>query len=251
MAAAQGQRPMLVCDNTLLGPVFQKPLAHGADIVVYSLTKYVGGHSDLIAGAALGARTAMRPVRLLRGAIGTQLDPHSAWMIARSLETLSLRMAAACRNAEIVARFLAGHPRVARVYYPALLPEDSAEGRVFRAQCEAAGTTFSFDLAGDQAEAFRLLNALQVFKLAVSLGGTESLVCHPATTVHSGVPKATRERLGITDATIRLSIGIEHAGDLVADLAQALATKFHMSAILRLAFLCRIRREDPGEAHTL
>jgi methionine-gamma-lyase len=154
MAAAQGQRPMLVCDNTLLGPVFQKPLAHGADIVVYSLTKYVGGHSDLIAGAALGARTAMRPVRLLRGAIGTQLDPHSAWMIARSLETLSLRMAAACRNAEIVARFLAGHPRVARVYYPALLPDGSAEGRVFRAQCEAAGTTFSFDLAGDQAEAF-------------------------------------------------------------------------------------------------
>jgi cystathionine beta-lyase/cystathionine gamma-synthase len=127
-------------------------------------------------------------------------------------------------NSEIVARFLAGHPRVARVYYPALLPEDSAEGRVFRAQCEAAGTTFSFDLAGDQAEAFRLLNALQVFKLAVSLGGTESLVCHPATTVHSGVPKATRERLRITDATIRLSIGIEHADDLVADLAQALAT---------------------------
>jgi methionine-gamma-lyase len=150
--------------------------------------------------------------------------PHSAWMIARSLETLSLRMAAACRNAEIVARFLAGHPRVATVYYPALLPEDSAEGLVFRAQCEAAGTTFSFDLAGDQAEAFRLLNALHVFKLAVSLGGTESLVCHPATTVHSGVPKATRERLGITEATIRLSIGIEHADDLVADLAQALAT---------------------------
>jgi methionine-gamma-lyase len=104
------------------------------------------------------------------------------------------------------------------------LPEDSAEGRVFKAQCEAAGTTFSFDLAGGQAEAFRLLNALQVFKLAVSLGGTESLVCHPATTVHSGVPKPTRERLGITDATIRLSIGIEHAADLVADLTQALGT---------------------------
>ena len=224
IAAAQGQRPMIVCDNTLLGPVFQKPLAHGADIVVYSLTKYVGGHSDLIAGAALGALAAMRPVKLLRGAIGTQLDPHSAWMIARSLETLSLRMSAACRNAEIVARFLAGHPSVAKVHYPGFLPEDSAEGRVFKAQCEAAGTTFSFDLAGGQAEAFRLLNALQVFKLAVSLGGTESLVCHPATTVHSGVPKPTRERLGITDATIRLSIGIEHAADLVADLTQALGT---------------------------
>ena len=224
IAAAQGQWPMIVCDNTLLGPVFQKPLAHGTDIVVYSLTKYVGGHSDLIAGAALGARAAMRSVKLLRGAIGTQLDPHSAWMIARSLETLSLRMSAACRNAEIVARFLAGHPSVAKVHYPGFLPEDSAEGRVFKAQCEAAGTTFSFDLAGGQAEAFRFLNALQVFKLAVSLGGTESLVCHPATTVHSGVPKPTRERLGITDATIRLSIGIEHAADLVADLTQALGT---------------------------
>jgi cystathionine beta-lyase/cystathionine gamma-synthase len=117
---------------------------------------------------------------------------------------------------------VAGHPSVAKVHYPGFLPEDSAEGRVFKAQCEAAGTTFSFDLAGGQAEAFRLLNALQVFKLAVSLGGTESLVCHPATTVHSGVPKPTRERLGITDATIRLSIGIEHAADLVADLTQAL-----------------------------
>src|SRR5918999_720272 len=124
-------------------------------------------------------------------------------------------MAAACRNAAIVARFLADHPSVTKVYYPAFLPEDSAGGRVFRAQCEAAGTTFSFDLAGGQAEAFQLLNALQVFKLAVSLGGTESLVCHPATTVHSGVPNPTRERLGITDATIRLSIGIEHADDLV------------------------------------
>jgi methionine-gamma-lyase len=222
IAAKQEERPLIVCDNTLLGPVFQKPLAHGADMVVYSLTKYVGGHSDLVAGAALGARDLIRPVKLLRGAIGTQLDPHSAWMIARSLETLTLRMTAACHNALAVAGFLVAHPAVARVYYPAFLPEGSAAGKVFRRQCGAAGTTFSFDVAGGQAEAFRLLNTLQVFKLAVSLGGTESLVCHPATTVHSGVPKATRERLGISDATIRLSIGIEHAEDLIADLAQAL-----------------------------
>lgn len=221
--AAQGQRPILVCDNTLLGPVFQRPLEHGADIVVYSLTKHVGGHSDLIAGAALGSASMMRPVRLLRGAIGTQLDPHSAWMIARSLETMALRMTAACRNAEIVARFLAKDPRVAKVHYPALLEPGSPAQKVFAAQCDAAGSTFSFDLAGDQAAAFRVLNALELFKLAVSLGSTESLVCHPATTVHSGVPQATRERLGITERTIRLSIGIEHAEDLVADLTQALA----------------------------
>jgi methionine-gamma-lyase len=223
LGAVQGQQPILVCDNTLLGPVFQRPLEHGADIVVYSLTKHVGGHSDLIAGAALGSAAMMRPVRLLRGAIGTQLDPHSAWMIARSLETMALRMTAACRNAEIVARFLASDPRVAKVHYPALLEPDCPAQKVFAAQCDAAGSTFSFDLAGDQAAAFRVLNALELFKLAVSLGSTESLVCHPATTVHSGVPQATRERLGITERTIRLSIGIEHAEDLVADLTQALA----------------------------
>ena len=218
-----GARPLVMCDNTLLGPVFQRPLRHGADLVLYSLTKHAGGHSDLIAGAAVGDAAAMRPVRHLRGAIGTQLDPHSCWMIARSLETLSLRMNASARNAGTVARYLAAHPRVAKVHSPAFLPAGSPARRVFEAQCGSAGSTFSFDVAGGEAEAFRLLNALQVFKLAVSLGSTESLTCHPATTVHSGVPRATRERLGITDATIRLSIGIEHPEDLVADLAQALA----------------------------
>ncbi len=217
-------RPVLVCDNTLLGPLFQKPLQHGADISVYSLTKYVGGHSDLIAGAALGSREHMRAVRLLRSAIGTQLDPHSCWMIGRSLETLALRMQAANRNAEIVAAFLEAHPRVAKVHHLAYLPEGSAARRTYEAQCDAPGSTFSFDVEGGEAEAFRVLNALQVFKLAVSLGGTESLTCHPASTTHSGVPKETRDRLGVSDATIRVSIGIEHPDDLVADLGQALAT---------------------------
>ena len=218
-----GHRPAILCDNTLLGPIFQKPLAHGADIVLYSLTKYVGGHSDLVAGAALGSKARLTPIRLLRGAIGTQLDPHSAWMLSRSLETLSLRMNAACRNADAVTRFLAAHPSVARVYYPSLLPETDPARAVFARQCTGAGTTFSFDVRGGEAEAFTVLNALQVFKLAVSLGGTESLVCHPATTVHSGVPREVRERLGITEATIRVSIGIEHVDDILADLTQALA----------------------------
>ena len=215
---------MIVCDNTLLGPVFQKPLRHGADVSVYSLTKYVGGHSDLIGGAALGARELMRQVNLLRSAIGTQLDPHSCWMLGRSLETLSLRMRAANRNAEIVAEFLKGHPRVAKVHHLAYLARDSAAWRTYEAQCEAPGSTFAFDVVGAEAEAFRVLDALQIFKLAVSLGGTESLICHPASTTHSGVPKATRDRLGVSDATIRVSVGIEHADDLVADLAQALET---------------------------
>jgi len=221
---AQGARPIIVCDNTLLGPLFQKPLKHGADISVYSLTKYVGGHSDLIAGAALGSKEHMKAVRLLRSAIGTQLDPHSCWMIGRSLETLALRMSAANRNAEIVAKFLHEHPGVAKVHHLAYLPEGSRAKQVYEAQSEAPGSTFSFDVKGGEAEAFRVLNALQVFKLAVSLGGTESLISHPASTTHSGVPKETRDRLGVTDATIRVSIGIEHPDDLVADLSQALAT---------------------------
>jgi methionine-gamma-lyase len=159
----------------------------------------------------------------LRGAIGTQLDPHSAWMIGRSLETLSLRMNAACRNAEVMVRFLSLERRVVKVYHPSALPHGSAARRVFAEQCSAGGTTFSFDIKGGEAEAFRVLNALRIFKLAVSLGGTESLASHPASTTHSGVPKEVRDRIGVTDATIRVSIGIEHPDDLVADLAQALA----------------------------
>jgi methionine-gamma-lyase len=222
--ATQGFRPIVVCDNTLLGPLYQKPLLHGADISIYSLTKYVGGHSDLIAGAALGSSAQMRTVRLLRSAIGTQLDPHSCWMLGRSLETLTLRMSAANRNGEIVAGFLNEHPQVTKVHHLAYLPEGSPARAVYDNQCDAPGSTFSFDVKGGEAEAFRVLNALQIFKLAVSLGGTESLTCHPASTTHSGVPKETRDRLGVSDATIRVSIGIEHPDDLVADLAQALAT---------------------------
>lgn len=224
IGASQGHRPVIVCDNTLLGPVFQKPLKNGADISVYSLTKYVGGHSDLIAGAALGSKEMMKTVRLLRSSIGTQLDPHSCWMLGRSLETLALRMNAANRNGEIVAQFLHEHPSVAKVHHLAYLPEGSHARQVYEEQCDAPGSTFSFDVKGGEAEAFRVLNALQVFKLAVSLGGTESLISHPASTTHSGVPKETRDRLGVSDATIRVSIGIEHPDDLVADLAQALST---------------------------
>jgi methionine-gamma-lyase len=222
IAARQNHRPIIVCDNTLLGPVFQRPLPFGADVSVYSLTKYVGGHSDLIAGAALGSEQIMRPIRLLRGAIGTQLDPHSSWMISRSLETLSLRMERGNENARVVAEFLRDHPRVDKVHYLPFLPASSPQCRVFSAQCTGAGSTFSFDIKGGLAEAFACLNKLQIIKLAVSLGGTESLACHPGSTTHSGVPADLRARIGVTDATIRLSIGIENADDLVADLAQAL-----------------------------
>jgi methionine-gamma-lyase len=144
-------------------------------------------------------------------------------MLGRSLETLALRMDRANRNAEVVAEMLASHPSVDRVHHLSHLAEGRAR-QVYAAQCTAAGSTFSFDVKGSEPEAFRVLNALQIFKLAVSLGGTESLASHPASTTHSGVPKDVRDRLGVTDATIRVSIGIEHPDDLVADLAQALGS---------------------------
>jgi methionine-gamma-lyase len=217
-----GGRPPVVVDNTFLGPVFQRPLGFGADLVMYSLTKYVGGHSDLVAGGVVGSREAVSPVKKLRGALGTQLDPNTAWMIMRSMETLSLRMHKAAENAALVADFLRNHAKIAAVNYLGFLAADDPRRAVFKRQCQSAGSTFGFIVKGAEAEAFRLLDALQVIKLAVSLGGTETLISHPASTTHSGVPKQTRERLGITDGLIRISVGIEEAGDLIADLGAAL-----------------------------
>lgn len=219
---SQGHVPIVACDNTLLGPVFQRPIEHGADLSLYSLTKYVGGHSDLIGGAALGAKAIIKDIKALRGAIGTQLDPHSSWMISRSLETLGLRMEKADRNARVVADYLRDHAKVAKVHYLAHLDAGSAAGRLFARQCGGAGSTFSFDIVGGQAAAFRFLNALQIIKLAVSLGGTESLASLPASMTHSGVPADIRHKIGVLDSTIRLSIGIEDPSDLIADITQAL-----------------------------
>ncbi|RWD93426.1 cystathionine gamma-synthase family protein [Mesorhizobium sp.] len=223
IGARQGTTPIIVCDNTLLGPVFQRPIEHGADVSVYSLTKYVGGHSDLIAGAAMGSKAVTKPIKALRGAIGTQLDPHSCWMLGRSLETLSIRMERANDNARLVAEFLRDHPKVEKVHYLPFVGEDTPAGRTYRAQCSGAGSTFSFDIRGGQKAAFAFLNSLQIFKLAVSLGGTESLASHPAAMTHSGIPFDVRQRIGVLETTVRLSIGVEHPDDLIADLTQALA----------------------------
>jgi methionine-gamma-lyase len=217
-----GARPPVAVDNTFLGPVFQQPLSLGADLVMYSLTKYVGGHSDLVAGGVVGGRDAVAPVKRLRGALGTQLDPNTAWMIMRSMETLSLRMNKSAENAALVAGYLKGHPKIATVNYLGFLEAGDPRRAVFERQCRSAGSTFGFAVKGGEAEAFRLLDALQVMKLAVSLGGTETLISHPASTTHSGVAKQTRDRLGITDGLIRISVGIEDADDLIADLGAAL-----------------------------
>ena len=220
---ATGLRPLVLCDNTMLSPVFQQPLRHGADLVVASLTKYIGGHSDLIGGAVIGAQALLRPIRLLRSAIGTQLDPHSCWMVGRSLETLAVRVRAASGHADAVIRAMDAHPKVVAVHALGAERGGEAVRRIYARQCTGPGSTFAIEIAGGEADAFRVLNRLRLFKLAVSLGGTESLACHPASTTHSGVPAELRARIGVTDGLIRLSIGLEDAGDLVADLTQALS----------------------------
>ena len=223
LRGADGKQPVIVVDNTLLGPIYQRPLAHGADLVVTSLTKYVGGHSDLIAGGCSGATALLEPIRGMRTILGTMCDPHTGWLLMRSLETLKLRMAAAADGARKVAVFLSTHPNVAAVWYLGFLPEDHPDRLVFERQCESPGSTFSFEVKGGEAEAFAVLNRLKVIKLAVSLGGTETLASHPAAMTHSDIPQAERLRLGITPALIRISVGIEDPDDLIADLTQALA----------------------------
>jgi methionine-gamma-lyase len=222
IAARQGRRPPIAVDNTLLGPMFQQPLRHGADLALYSLTKYAGGHSDLIAGGVSGSAELIRKIMQMRGAIGSQLDPNSCWMLLRSLETLQIRAERACENARKLAAYLRDHPKIEKVDYLGFLASDDRRKAVFERQCTTPGSTFSFDVKGGEREAFAFLDKLAICKLAVSLGGTETLICHPASTTHSGVPKALREEIGLSSALIRISVGIENADDLIADLEQAL-----------------------------
>ena len=217
-----GRRPLVVVDNTFLGPLWQQPLRNGADLVVYSLTKYVGGHSDVVAGGCLGSAALVKQVKGMRGVLGTTLDPHSAWLLLRSLETLKLRMTSAMKNARYVAEFLQDHPKVDKVYYLGFLPAGDPQHTIYQRQCKSPGSTFSFEIHGGEAEAFRLLNHLQLVRLAVSLGGTESLIQHPATMTHSDVPEPRQRMIGVTPAMVRISVGIEHPEDVIADLRQAL-----------------------------
>lgn len=223
-ACGTEERPTLVAvDNTFLGPLFQHPLKLGADLVLYSLTKYVGGHSDLIAGACLGSAELMGPVRTHRTIFGTMAGPWTCWLLLRSLETLKLRMTSQMKNARYVADFLRDHPRVRRVNYLGHLEPGDPQHEIYRRQCLGPGAMISFEVVGGEAEAFRLLNALELVKLAVSLGGTESLAEHPGTMTHSDVPREQQEAMGITPALVRLSVGVEHPEDVIADLEQALA----------------------------
>jgi methionine-gamma-lyase len=217
-------KPPIAIDNTFLGPLWAKPLDQGADIVVYSLTKYAGGHSDLVAGGVLGSKAHINTIRMMRNTIGTICDPNTAWMLLRSLETLELRMSRAGENAAKVCAFLRDHPKVDRVGYLGFLEDggDARQADIYRRHCTGAGSTFSLYLKGGEAEAFAFLDNLKIAKLAVSLGGTETLASHPAAMTHLSVAPERKAALGITDSLVRISIGVEDADDLIADFAAAL-----------------------------
>jgi methionine-gamma-lyase len=214
--------PPIAIDNTFLGPLWQQPLNNGADIVVYSLTKYVGGHSDLVAGSLAGAKKWMDPVRALRNTMGGICDPNTAWMLMRSLETVELRMERAGQNAAKVCEFLAQHPKVEGLGYLGMI-SDTRQQDIFDRHCSGAGSTFSVFIKGGEAESFRFLDSLRIAKLAVSLGGTETLVSLPAAMTHLSVPDERKAQLGITDNLVRISVGVEDPDDLIADFDQALA----------------------------
>jgi methionine-gamma-lyase len=212
----------LAVDNTFLGPLFSHPLDHGADIVLYSATKYLGGHSDLIAGAALGSREMIEPIRGFRTILGTSTGPWTAWLLQRSLETLQIRMTRQQETAGRVADFLRDHPKVRRVHYLAHLEAGDLQYDLYKRQCLGPGAMIAFDIDGGEAEAFRFLNSLSLIKLAVSLGSTESLAEHPKTMTHSEATPEQCDGAGVTDGLVRLSIGMEHPDDLVLDIGKAL-----------------------------
>jgi len=213
----------LAVDNTYMGPIWQHPLKHGADLVLYSATKYIGGHSDVIAGACLGSKELMQRVKGLRTFLGNMASPNSGWLLLRSLETLKVRMDTQAINAEKVASFLNTHPLVEKVYYIGNLSEkDGAQFKIKNKQCLSNGGMISFDVKGAEKDAFRFLNSLKLIKLAVSLGGTESLAEHPATMTHVDLDPVLKNKLSITEKMVRLSIGVEFYEDIIYDIEQAL-----------------------------
>lgn len=221
--STEDRKVILAVDNTYMGPLWSRPMQFGADIVLYSATKYIGGHSDVVAGAAVGSKTCIQPIKAARTFFGTIIDPHPAWMLLRSLETLKLRMDAAAQNAARIAAFLQTCRQVEKIYYPGLqndMPEQ--QRKIYAEQYTSFGAMVSFDVKGGEPAAFRFLNALEHIKLAVSLGGTESLAQHPWSMTHSGVPANEKKKYGITEGMVRLSVGIENHEDLVRDLAQAM-----------------------------
>jgi len=222
-ATRHPDRPAVMVDNTFLGPAFQHPLQLGADLVLYSATKYLSGFSDMVAGVALARDPeAIRMLRSRRVMFGNILQPDECWMLDSRLPTVSLRMNRQSKNAQRVAEALHGHKRLARVIYPTLF-HDAEQIRIFRKQCDYPGGIFSIEFHGGKAAAFDFLRHVRIARNAVSLGGVETLTCHPKTTTHSGMSAEELAQSGVTDGLVRISVGIEDWRDLLADFEQALA----------------------------
>lgn len=221
IAALKTGEQIVAVDNTFATPYFQQPLALGADVVVHSTTKYIGGHSDVVGGVAIVNDDAIADViKFHQNAVGGVPGPNDAWLTMRGAKTLALRMQAHASNAQAVAEFLEAHPEVERVYYPGLRSHPQHE--LAKRQMSGFGGMVSFTLKGPQQRALEFAKRLRYFSLAESLGGVESLICHPARMTHGSIPKEDRERRGITDGLLRLSVGIEDVDDLLNDLAQTL-----------------------------
>jgi len=222
-AAKHPDRPVVMVDNTFLGPTFQHPLLLGADLVLYSATKYLSGFSDMVAGVAITKSSEMiRKIRSLRGMFGNILQPDECWMLDGRLPTVALRMNRQSKNAQRIAEALVGHKRLSRVIYPTLF-QDPEQKRIFEKQCAYPGGLFSIEFHGGKAAAFEFLRHLHIAKNAVSLGGVETLICHPRSTTHSGMSPQELAESHVTDGLVRVSVGIEDWRDLLADFEQALA----------------------------
>ncbi|MBK8794390.1 MAG: aminotransferase class I/II-fold pyridoxal phosphate-dependent enzyme [Holophaga sp.] len=214
---------LVMMDNTFMGPIFSTPIQQGADLVLYSATKFFGGHSDLVAGIVMGRKELMGQVKVMRTILGSNSDPDTAWLIHRSLGTLQIRMEKQQENALKIVEFLRKHPKIERVAYPGLPEMGERQVEIWKRQFTGTGSIISFLVKGGEAEAFRVLDAVQHMKLAVSLGGIETLIEHPGTMTHSDMTAAEKLQAGITENMIRVSVGLEDPEDLMADLAQALA----------------------------
>ncbi len=221
--STEENKVLLVVDNTYMGPIWQHPLELGADLVIYSATKYIAGHSDLIAGAVSGSRALIQRVKVLRTFFGNLPSPNTGWLLMRSLETLKIRMEQQQSNAKIIAQYLSKHPKVSKVYYLGLLEKGSSQWEIFNQQCKGEGAMLSFDIVGGEKEAFEFLNNVKLIQLAVSLGSTESLAEHPATMTHIDIPDDEKKRMNITSSLIRISVGVENVDDLIADIENSLS----------------------------
>ena len=216
------EKVYLAIDNTFMGPIFSQPIDFGADVVLYSATKYIGGHSDLVAGAACGSKEVISRLKTMRVFMGNMASPFTSWLILRSLETLKIRMEKSAKNADEIAKILNKHPKISKVHFLGLIDKLSKEYKVYKEQYSSNGGMISFDIKGGEKEAFKFLDSLKLVKLADRFGGTESLACHRYSMTHADVSIETKNKISMGESLVRLSIGIEDPDDLIYDINKAL-----------------------------